>query len=141
MPRVRYELAPDVCDAVKAILESGVLPHIDPKRIYCVRSRGSKGKAVARIYGMPGPWVAVLRENPGYVIEVVSEKFDGLDAEEKLRILLHELLHIPRTFSGALRPHGRLVNAKAERELLARLKRTIYYNMAKDILKQSTSRG
>ncbi len=137
MPRVRYKPAPDICDAVKAILESGVLPHIDPKRIYCVRSRGSKGKAVARIYGMPGPWVTVLGGNPGYVIEVVSEKFDGLPPREKLEILIHELLHIPRTFSGALRPHGRLVNGRKVAGILRRLSGTTHYSRALEVLARS----
>jgi len=115
--RIRYEEAGDVCEMVKRILATGVLPHVDPGRVYCVRSRGARTRAVARIYGVPGPWVAVGFE-PGYVIEVVSERFDGLSCRGKLETIVHELLHIPYTFSGALRPHGRLVNGRRVRKIL-----------------------
>ncbi|MCE4600045.1 MAG: metallopeptidase [Desulfurococcales archaeon] len=121
MPRVRYERADDVCEAIKLILSMGLLPHIDPSRIHCVRSRGSSTRVVARIYGLPRPWIVAGLE-PGYVIEVVSERFDSLDCRGKLKTLLHELLHIPKTFSGALRPHGRYVNSRVVGALYRRVR-------------------
>jgi len=120
--RIRYEPADDVCQMVKRILSTGVLPHVRPDRVYCVRSRGARTRAVARIYGLPGAWVAAGLE-PGYVIEVVSERFDGLPCREKLATIVHELLHIPYTFSGALRPHGRLVNSRSVRRVLREAER------------------
>jgi len=117
--RVRYEPAEDVCEALKVILSAGVFPHVDPERVKCVRSWGSRGRAVARIYGLPRPWIVAGLE-PGYVIEVVSEAFDGLPCREKVRVLVHELAHIPRTFSGGLRPHRRGFSA-AVRGAMARL--------------------
>lgn len=119
--RIKYALAPEICRALSIIVESLGLDYIDTSRIYCVRSRGSRARAYARIYGMPQPWVAVLGAPPGYVIEVLSEKFDPLPPREKVKVLIHELLHIPSTFSGGLRPHGRLVNGRAVYRLFRRL--------------------
>ncbi len=122
--RLRYERAPDICRIIELIVGSGVLPHIDPGRIHCVRSWGSTSRAIARIYGLPRAWITALGWNPGYVVEVISEKFDSLPAREKLRVIIHELLHVPKTMGGGLRPHGRLVNERRvksiERDLARR---------------------
>lgn len=48
-----------------------------------------------------------LKEEAAYIIETISEKFDRLPDFEKDKVLLHELTHIPRNFSGALMPHVR----------------------------------
>ncbi len=41
-----------------------------------------------------------------YLIEVISEAYDRLPADEKERTLVHEILHIPRAFGGGFRHHG-----------------------------------
>ena len=124
MPRgVSYSRAPEVCEALRIIVEELGFKHIDVARLYCVRSRGSRSRAYARIYGTPGAWKAALGYNPGYVIEVLSENFERLSLELKVKTLIHELLHIPSTFSGGLRPHGRLVNGRVVHDLYRRLAR------------------
>jgi len=52
-------------------------------------------------------WRCGLKTKPAYVIEVLSEKFDHLGQKEKDEILLHEIAHIPKNFSGSLLPHIR----------------------------------
>ena len=124
MGRIRYEEAPDVCRLVDAVLSTGLFPHVRRERVWCVRSRGARTMAVARIYGLPRVWVVVGFE-PGYVIEVVSERFDGLSCRAKLETIIHELLHIPYTFSGALRPHGKYVNGRRVRRMLREVERRL----------------
>lgn len=79
--------------------------HVDPSRIFCVRGYGSTSEAWARIWGLPTLWQQVLGIRPAYVVETIEPEFSRLPADEQDRILIHELLHIPRTFSGAIRPH------------------------------------
>jgi len=134
VPRIRYEKAPDICEAVNAILESGVLPHIPPGTVKCVRSWGSRSLAIARIYGLPRAWITALGYNPGYVIEVIHERFDRLDLNEKIKVLIHELLHIPYTLSGGLRPHGKLVNSRRVNALFRRFSQTPQYRIAERAL-------
>jgi len=79
--------------------------HVDPSRIFCVRGYGSTSEAWARIWGLPTLWQQVLGTRPAYVVEIIEPEFSRLPPEEQDRVLIHELLHIPRTFSGAIRPH------------------------------------
>ncbi len=53
-----------------------------------------------------------------YIIEVIGEKYDRLDMVGKVKIIIHELLHIPKRFSGGLRPHGKYVNNRIVNKLL-----------------------
>ncbi len=127
---IEYMRAEDVCTAVKVLAQLEEFSHIDPARVYCLRSRGSKARAIARIYGLPRPWVEVLGA-PGYIIEVVSERFDPLSLERRIKVIIHELLHIPYTFSGALRPHGRLVNERRVDRLYRKAEKLGYVDLVR----------
>ncbi len=103
---------------LKKILKVLAMPHIDPARIFCYRTEGSKSRSYARIWSFPKIFQDALSLEPAYVIEVLSKYYDKLSEEEKAKVLIHELLHIPKNFSGALVPHvtrsrhlGRTANA------------------------------
>jgi predicted metallopeptidase len=105
--------APDVKRLVDDIVESLDLFHVVPQFVYCYRSRGSKSKRIiARIHGLGGIWQEALRRPPAYVIEVISEQYDKLSDEEKEKTVIHELLHIPKGFSGGFRPHKGYIDKK-----------------------------
>jgi predicted metallopeptidase len=55
---------------------------------------------------LPDIWQKALSVGTFYIIEVLSQHYDKLSEEEKEKVIIHELLHVPKTFSGALRPHG-----------------------------------
>ena len=100
-----FKKAPDIKSRLKEILKKVEMPHVMFGQIAAIRSYGSKSRAIARIWAFPTIWQEALGIKPHYVIEVLSEKFDRLRLEQQTKTLIHELLHIPRTFSGALRPH------------------------------------
>ena len=99
--------APDIKAKLKQILKTGPYLHVKPGRIFCFRSHGSTARARARIWAFPRIWQLALKIEPAYVIEVLAEKFDHLSDKDKTRVLIHELAHIPKNFSGSLLPHWR----------------------------------
>jgi len=98
--------------------------HVNAKQVFVFRSFGSKSRAQARIWGLPRIWQQALNKKPGYCLEVISEKFDRLDEISQTKVLIHELMHIPKNFSGSLLAHrGRFgqINARTVEELYNRL--------------------
>jgi len=115
---LEYMEAPDIKMLVDEIIDSLDLFHVVPQFVYCYRSRGSKSKlTIARIHGLGRIWQEVLRRPPVYVIEVISERYDKLSDEEKEKTLIHELLHIPKGFSGGFRPHKGYIDKKRVEKL------------------------
>lgn len=89
------------------------MEHVDRDRLVAIRSQGSKAKrTIARCYGLPKVWQKALGLEAYYIIEIVSENFDHLSREEKEKTLIHELMHIPRSFGGGFRHHNPHVNAR-----------------------------
>jgi predicted metallopeptidase len=97
--------ADDVQKDLVRVLTVLNLSYIREERIFCYRSRGSKVRAYARTWSMPKIFQDALSIKPAYVIEVLSKHYDKLDEDSKKKVLIHELLHIPKNFSGALLPH------------------------------------
>ena len=111
--RLKYTEAPDVKTLAGEIMDYLDFFHIVPQFVYCYRSKGSKSKrTIARIHGLGRLWQDALRKPPSYVIEVISERYDKLSDPDKEKTLIHELLHIPKGFSGGFRPHKGYVDKK-----------------------------
>lgn len=102
---IDWQDAPEITLRVQELIELSGLGHFRPNRIICYRSTNAKTRAYARIWGLSRIWQQALNLQPAYVIEVISEKFDKLPSRDQDMVLIHELLHIPKTFSGALVPH------------------------------------
>lgn len=124
MVHVESEKAPDVQERIAKILASGEFPHVNAYRLICMRSTGAGARAYARIWSLPSIWQNALGIDPFYVIEVLSQHFDKLDQEKKDKVLIHELLHIPKKFSGGLVPHtcfGKKIDERKVREIYERV--------------------
>lgn len=105
--KVNWELDPDIEGRTNKLIKALDLEWLSYGRIFFYRSRNSKARAYARTWGLPRLWQRTLNVEPAYIVEVISEHFDKLDRRKQDEVLLHELSHIPRNFSGALTPHTR----------------------------------
>lgn len=105
--KIEWEFASDIEERLSYLIGLLELTWLVSSSIHCVRSQNAQSMAVARIWGLGRIWQMTLNLRPAYILEVVSERFDHLSQTEKDKVLLHELVHIPRNFSGALLPHKR----------------------------------
>ena len=56
--------------------------------------------------------IGMGRKKGFYLIEVISEKFDKLSKQDQLKTIIHELMHIPKSFGGGFKHHN-VVNEKS----------------------------
>jgi len=114
----RYERAPDVSELLFRIVDKLAFTHVPKNRVYCYRSYGSKASnTIARVHSLPKIWQQALSEPAYYAVEVLSEQYDPLPIDEKEKTLIHELLHIPRSFGGGFRHHKDWVTRRRVEEL------------------------
>ena len=102
---MEWDEALDVKEDLLDILKTLDLPYIDSTRIHVFRTTGSKTRAYARTWAFPKIFQRALNVEAAYVIEVLAIYYDKLKKDEQKKVLIHELLHIPKNFSGALLPH------------------------------------
>lgn len=134
---VRYYRNVEVEHLVRRIIDGLELSYIDKNRVYVVVSRGSKARACARIHGMSKVF-SFVGFKPAYVIELIEECFVKLSCIEAIEVIIHELMHIPFSFSGSLRPHGRYTSQRNIRNYTKKLGniydlcRYIYFNFSRN---------
>jgi predicted metallopeptidase len=114
--QIRYYEAPDVKELVELIVAQLDFNYVNLNGIYCFRSTGSKSRrTIARIHSLGKLWQKALHQDSSYLIEVISERYDRLSSEEKEKVVIHELLHIPKGFAGGFIPHkGHITKHKVE---------------------------
>lgn len=111
---ISYHRAQDIQLLMDDLVKTIPLSYIDPNRVICYRSRGSRSKrGIARCYSLFKIWQQALDLPPYYIIEVISERYDHLPRDDQVKVMIHELLHIPMTFGGGLRPHAGYVTRRA----------------------------
>lgn len=122
---MEWHKAPDINKEIHYLVKKLQLMHIDPERIIAFRSSESKSRARARIWSFPKVWQLALNLPPHYVIEVLSQHFDHLSPDDRRRVIIHELMHIPSNFSGSLLPHrgrGRRIDSRTVEQLFKNIK-------------------
>jgi predicted metallopeptidase len=58
--------------------------------------------------------IGMGRKKGFYLIEVISEKFDKLSKNEQLKVIIHELMHIPKSFGGGFIHHNKVHDKSVE---------------------------
>lgn len=102
---MKYSIASDIKHQINLLIDKLNYTYIKSQNIHCIRSFDAKTRAHARIWGMAKLFKEVAGIEPHYIIEVNAKKFDKLPKREQIKTLIHELMHIPKTFSGALLSH------------------------------------
>jgi predicted metallopeptidase len=119
---IRYELAPDIEKKLRRFARKLKMDYIDLDRVRGVRSYGSTGKGtVARCHALPKVMQLALGIEAHYVIEILTENYNRQTPEERDKILIHELMHIPETFGGGFRMHRDHVTRKNVEKLYRKL--------------------
>ena len=113
---ISYEDAPDIKEMVEKLVLVLDMKHINSERFFCIRSHGSKSRGIiARCHALPKIMQKCLTTEPAYIVEVISENFDKLSEDEKVKTLIHEIMHVPKSFGGGFRHHNVISKAKIER--------------------------
>ena len=104
---IKFFIDDELKEIAKDIVEKLQFNHVDLDRVVFMRSRGSGARGtIARCYGLSKVWQLALDTKAHYVIEVISEKYDKQPEEEKLKTIIHELMHIPFSFGGGFKHHS-----------------------------------
>jgi predicted metallopeptidase len=95
--------------------------HVPLEHVAFLRSTGSKARyTVARCHALgKAMQIGMGRKKGFYLVEVISEKFDKLSEKEQTKVLIHELMHIPKAFGGGFIHHNK-VHDKSVKEVYRR---------------------
>ncbi|MEA3248301.1 MAG: putative metallopeptidase [Nanoarchaeota archaeon] len=128
--RIKYAHAPDIKKLAEEIVEKLEWNHILLEHAAFIRSFGSSARrTIARCHALgKAMQIGMGRKKGFYLIEVISEKFDRLSDDEQLKVIIHELMHIPKSFGGGFIHHNKVHNKSVEQVY------NHYCNLKKDAL-------
>ena len=102
---MKYEYASDLKERMIEIVEMLNMAHIDLNRVECLRSFGSSTKrTIARCHALGKMMQHAMKTKAFYAIEFL-ELFDRMNRKEQDKVIIHELMHIPKSFGGGFRHH------------------------------------
>jgi len=102
---MKYIPAEDLQNRMEEIVTLLEMNHVDIKRVKCFRSTGSSTKrTIARCHTIGKLMQKAIGVDAHYAIEFL-EVFEKMSKAEQDKVIIHELLHIPKTFGGGFRQH------------------------------------
>ena len=115
---ITYEKAPELQEKVNEIATM-LFPHVKLDSVVCLRSYGSSSRGtIARCHALGKAMQLALGRRGFYVIEVISKRFDRMSEADKIRTLIHELMHIPKSFGGGFIHHDIVHEKNVEKEFI-----------------------
>jgi len=111
---IRYHPAPDIAQIAEEVVNKLNWAHVLLEHVAFIRSTGSRARrTIARCHALgKAMQIGMGRKKGFYLIEVISEKFDKLSIQDQLKTIIHELMHIPKSFGGGFKHHN-VVNEKS----------------------------
>jgi predicted metallopeptidase len=103
--KMRYEYSPELQKLAEEISKK-LFPHVKLEQVKCYKSYGTSSKrTIARCHALGKLMQKALGIKAFYVLEFLAERFDKLDKEEQIKVVIHELMHIPKSFGGGFKHH------------------------------------
>jgi len=111
---MKYEEAPDLQARMEEIVLLLGMEHVETGRVRCFRSFGSSTKrTIARCHTIGKLMQKAIGVNAWYAIEFL-ERFDKMSMKDQDKVIIHELMHIPKTFGGGFRQHDFVCDRNVE---------------------------
>jgi len=116
---MKYEFAPDIQKIAEEI-SSLLFPHIKIGKVRCFRSYGTSSRGtIARCHSIGKLMQKAMNISAFYALEFLSERFDKLSKEKQIKVIIHELMHIPKCFGGGFRHHDYICDKNIEKNYMA----------------------
>ncbi len=113
---IKYEPAEDILARLYDIAKKIGMDHVRFSGVYAVRSRGSGSRGtIARCHALSRIWQKCLNIKAVYIIEVINERFERMSREDQDKVLIHELMHIPKSFGGGFIHHNIVNNRNVDK--------------------------
>ena len=110
---MKYNFSRKWTEQMKEIVQTLEFTHINTDKVTCITSQGTKTRnTIARIHALPKAMQLGMNTEAFYVIELIAEQFNRQDSDEKIKTLIHELMHIPHSFGGGFRNHRQYVTKR-----------------------------
>jgi len=102
---MKYEPAPDL-QLIAEEISIMMFPHVDLSNLKCYRSYGTSSRGtIARCHALNKIMQKAIGIKAVYVLEFLTERFEKMSEEDKIKVIIHELMHIPKTFGGGFVHH------------------------------------
>ena len=114
---IKYFQAEDIKQIAEEIVNKLNWNHVLLEHVAFIRSTGSSARrTIARCHALgKAMQIGMGRKKGFYLIEVISEKFDKLPVDEQLKVIIHELMHIPKSFGGGFIHHDKVHEDSVEK--------------------------